>query len=148
MVAVKVNFDFIILVTSILRIPFYHVSCFSNKDFMSSRYLLLYHWFHKHQPLWWWNWDITNRYMWIPCMAADARPLYIASPGHQQAGYQVKGSLFSTRKDLKYLHHLRFNTLRTRQNGRHFQTTLWNAFSWMKICEFRLRFHWCLFLRV
>ena len=28
------------------------------------------------------------------------------------------------------------------------QTTFWNAFSWMKICKFRLRFHWRLFLRV
>ena len=28
------------------------------------------------------------------------------------------------------------------------QTTLWNAFSWMKILEFRLRFQWSLFLRV
>ena len=27
------------------------------------------------------------------------------------------------------------------------QTTLSNAFSWMKISEFRLRFHWSLFLR-
>ena len=29
-----------------------------------------------------------------------------------------------------------------------FQTTFSNAFSWMKMCEFRLRFHWSLFLRV
>ena len=28
------------------------------------------------------------------------------------------------------------------------QTTIWNAFSWMKIYEFRLIFHWSLFLRV
>ena len=28
------------------------------------------------------------------------------------------------------------------------QTTLSNAFSWMKIIEFRLKFHWSLFLRV
>ena len=28
-----------------------------------------------------------------------------------------------------------------------FQTTFWNAFSWMKIYGFRLRFHWSLFLR-
>ena len=28
------------------------------------------------------------------------------------------------------------------------QTTLSNAFSWMKMSEFRLRFHWSLFLRV
>ena len=29
-----------------------------------------------------------------------------------------------------------------------FQTTLWNAFSWTKVPEFRWRFHWGLFLRV
>ena len=29
-----------------------------------------------------------------------------------------------------------------------FQTTFSNAFSWMKICEFRLRIHWSLFLKV
>ena len=29
-----------------------------------------------------------------------------------------------------------------------FQTTSSNAFSWMKVYEFRLRFHWSLFLRV
>ena len=29
-----------------------------------------------------------------------------------------------------------------------FQTTSSNAFSWMKVCEFRLGFHWILFLRV
>ena len=28
------------------------------------------------------------------------------------------------------------------------QTTLSNAFSWMKMLEFRLKFHWSLFLRV
>ena len=28
------------------------------------------------------------------------------------------------------------------------QTTFSNAFSWMKMCEFRLKFHWSLFLRV
>ena len=29
-----------------------------------------------------------------------------------------------------------------------FQTTLWNGFSWMKMYEFRLTFHWSLFLGV
>ena len=29
-----------------------------------------------------------------------------------------------------------------------FQTTFSNVFSWMKMYEFQLRFHWCLFLRV
>ena len=28
------------------------------------------------------------------------------------------------------------------------QTTFWSAFSWMKMFEFRLKFHWILFLRV
>ena len=28
------------------------------------------------------------------------------------------------------------------------QTTLWNAFSWMKMLEFRLKFHWSLFLNI
>ena len=28
------------------------------------------------------------------------------------------------------------------------QTTFWSAFSWMKMFEFRLKFHWSLFLRV
>ena len=38
------------------------------------------------------------------------------------------------------------NTLRPRQNGRLFQTIFSNAFSWMKMYEFRLRFHWSSFL--
>ena len=62
------------------------------------------------------------------------------------------------------------NTLRPRQNGRHFaddtfkwiflthlgrdkmiaisQTISSNKFSWIKMFEFRLKFHWTLFLRV
>ena len=40
----------------------------------------------------------------------------------------------------------RYHTLRPRQNGHHFQTTFSNAFSWMKLYEFRLKFHWSLFL--
>ena len=40
-----------------------------------------------------------------------------------------------------------YNILRPRQNCRISQTTFSNAFSWMKMYEFRLRFHWTLFLR-
>ena len=32
--------------------------------------------------------------------------------------------------------------------GAIFQTAFWNAFSWMKMCEFWLKFYWSLFLRV
>ena len=42
-----------------------------------------------------------------------------------------------------------FNTLRPRDKmAAIFQTTFWNAFSWMKMYQFRLRFHWSLFPRV
>ena len=41
-----------------------------------------------------------------------------------------------------------FNTLRPRQNVRIFQTIFSNAFSWMKMSELRLIFHWNLFLRL
>ena len=41
-----------------------------------------------------------------------------------------------------------FNTLRPRQKmATFFQTTFSNTFSWMKMYEFCLRFHWNLFLR-
>ena len=39
------------------------------------------------------------------------------------------------------------NTLRPRQNGRHFADDILSAFSWMKMFEFRLKFHWSLFLK-
>ena len=39
------------------------------------------------------------------------------------------------------------NTLRPRQMDAISQTTFSNAFSWMKMHEFRFRFHWSLFLR-
>ena len=48
------------------------------------------------------------------------------------------------------LNHTYFNPLRPRQNGHHFteDTFKMNAFSWMKMFEIQLKFHWSLFLRV
>ena len=40
-----------------------------------------------------------------------------------------------------------FNTLTPKQMDAISQTTFSNAFSWMKMFEFRLKFHWSLFLR-
>ena len=40
-----------------------------------------------------------------------------------------------------------FNTLRPRRYGRHFADDAFKCFSWMKMYEFRSRFHWSLFLR-
>ena len=41
-----------------------------------------------------------------------------------------------------------FNSLRPRKMAAVSPTTLLNAFSWMKMLEFWLKFHWSLFLRV
>ena len=41
-----------------------------------------------------------------------------------------------------------FNTLRPRQMDAIWQTIFSSAFSWMKMFEFLLKFHWSLFLRV
>ena len=40
------------------------------------------------------------------------------------------------------------NTLRPRLNGRHFTDDISNEFSWMKMYEYWLKFHWILFPRV
>ena len=48
--------------------------------------------------------------------------------------------------DIPY--NLTFNTLRPRLMAAIFQTTFSNAFSWMKMYQFQLRFHWSLFPRV
>ena len=45
-------------------------------------------------------------------------------------------------------HDKQLNTLRPRQMDAISQTTFSNAFSWMKMFEFRLKFHWSLFPRV
>ena len=48
----------------------------------------------------------------------------------------------------KMCSHDPINTLRPRQNERHFADDISSAFSWMKMFEFRLKFHLSLFLRV
>ena len=52
---------------------------------------------------------------------------------------------FSLTKNLKFVKYMMLNTLRLRQNDTISQMTFWNAFSWMKMFEFRLGFHWSLF---
>ena len=68
---------------------------------------------------------------------------FMTPPGHNK--------LMINREWLKFYrltpsHYL--NTLRSRQIDAISQTTLWNAFSWMKMFEFRLKCHWSLFPRV
>ena len=61
--------------------------------------------------------------------------------GHQQSQYWATPSYTSRHFQL-------FNSLRLRQNGRHFANDIFTAYSWMEMYEFRLEFHWNLFLRV
>ena len=49
---------------------------------------------------------------------------------------------------LLLVHKYSINTLRPRQMDAISQTTFSNAFSWTKMFEFRLKFHWSLFPRV
>ena len=56
-------------------------------------------------------------------------------------------SFVSWYHDMQTLSLLALNTLRPRQMAAISQTTLSNPFSWMKVFEFRLKFHWSLFLR-
>ena len=49
-------------------------------------------------------------------------------------------------RDYDPIHQL--NTLRPRQNGRHFADDFSNAFPWIKVYEFWLKCHWSLILRV
>ena len=55
--------------------------------------------------------------------------------------------MISSHTDIWYLLHARINTLRPRQMDAISQTTFSNAFSWMKMFKFQLKFHWSLFLR-
>ena len=62
-----------------------------------------------------------------------------------------KGGNYTLNMDIKFIHKCVkpvLNSLRPRQNGRRFADDTFKAFSWMKMLEFRLIFHWSLFLRV
>ena len=50
--------------------------------------------------------------------------------------------------NIGYPPHTYLNTLRPRQDGRYFADDVLNAFSSMKMFEFRLKFHWSLFRRI
>ena len=82
----------------------------------------------------WWN--FPKKCMWcvllylIMINQDPLDPLLTGSLTHQ---YVIKG---------QYV-----NTFRPRQMDAISQTTFSNAFSWMKMFEFRLKFHWSLFLR-
>ena len=82
----------------------------------------------------WWRHHAT--YIDKPTLVDDNKPL----PGQMLTKIYVYISLQAW---IKYV-----NSLRPRQNRRHLQTAFSNAISWMKMFEFRLKFHWSLFLKV
>ena len=101
----------------------------------------------------------------VPCLLM---PWRLKEPGHQQEWYwstKLEYSISSTRrvKDCKAIVTTIFYTILIQLQRRHnmrkiltlwgqdkmvtmLQTTFSNAFSWTKISEFQLRFHWSLFI--
>ena len=75
-----------------------------------------------------------------------AGTLLIQVPEHWSLAADETIVTFYTATNLKYKAVI--NTLRPRKMDAISQTTLSNAFSWMKMFEFRLTFHWRLFPRV
>ena len=68
-----------------------------------------------------------------------------------ETNYSVDIILFALKHTgavILFVDFLIINTLRPRQNGRHFADDIFNIFSWMKMYEFRSNLHWNLFLWV
>ena len=81
------------------------------------------------------------------CNAIPPRSHYFPPIGVEIKRAAIAQSRRHFRIGVHVLHVLRIglNTLRPRQGAVIFQTTFSNAFSWMKIYQFPLKFHWSLF---
>ena len=78
-----------------------------------------------------------------PCLTRSyPKRTCVKSIGHSQSKAL---SIFKMNKMTRSQCIVYVNTLRPRQNGRHFADDI---FKWMKMFEFQLKFHWSLFLRV
>ena len=92
-------------------------------------------------PLWRHSNDIPNL---NPLKRAKPTCILIEDGGRTMGSFTNKHKC----KENQLKHHFRnttLNTLRPRQMDAISQTTFSNAFSWMKMFEFRLKFHWSLF---
>ena len=92
-----------------------------------------------------WRVYIATQVMWThPALHKINRVLCTFSPRykHCDAGCLVCGNLLNAIRDSKILTHWDQDTMYAI-----FQTTFSNAFSWMKMFKFWLRFHWSLFPR-
>ena len=63
----------------------------------------------------------------------------------KKSNYPLLASLFTTWHGIYLTKH---ELIETRKKCHHFPDEIFHAFPWMKMCEFRLKFHWILFLRV
>ena len=80
--------------------------------------------------------QIRHKYYFIACSFRDIYSYYIF--------YRWK-SYLNEADDRHYHNEYGINTLRPRHMDAMSQTTFSNAFSWMKMFEFRLKVHWSLF---
>ena len=79
------------------------------------------------------------------------KSLYITAPGNDEpASFSFFNSLTSIMRDSlgRGLSHLLLTHWGREKMAANLQTALSNTFSWMKLFEFRFKFHWSLFLRV
>ena len=92
-----------------------------------------------------------NQGSWLPILCVGNPPVidnysWIVIPGHDVATSSREPPSILTRGEDEQSS---LNTLRSRQNGRHFPDDIFgHVFSSMKMHEFRLRFYWSLLPRV
>ena len=132
--------------------------------------------FNRHEnckSLLWWHWNLdTNWYvnsLWpgdatwwqrTQSTLAQVMACCLITPGHflnqcwlinNEIVWHLSMCNFTGNPDInpwiEFENHW-FNTLRPRLNGAIFQTTFSNRFSWIKMFEYQLIFHWNLFPRV
>ena len=70
--------------------------------------------------------------------------------GHQCRGWQqiCLSPQVNSNSGVKWAQFTLINTLRPRQECRHFSDDIFKGISWMKACKLRITFHWSVFPRV
>ena len=122
------------------RIVLFYVITLVSLSFWQPKHNI--YWLFQHSYLMCIQWDDR----WSSTNAECCRMLFIWSlcPNWQFSDAFISEYLTAAMTNWAYA----FNTLRPRQIDAISQTTFSNAFSWMKMFEFRLKFHWSLFSRV
>ena len=91
--------------------------------------------------IWWYIFgDFSSGVLWQSVRGPKWTNAPFSTNPRQQCHYLHAKMALAYKLKIEY-----FNSLRPRQMDAISQTTVSNAFSWMKMFEFRLKFHWSLF---